>query len=93
MAGYQKKIVIAMAGVGLAGVWGCPDLWVEDFANWPVEAGGYEIELLGMYITASFADGNDVYLGSRDGAIFKADDSDLSKAWEQLSSPWPVRFK
>ncbi len=68
---------------------GCnvPPLWLPDFAGWPVDPAGYAIEELPIPISASYARGNDVYLGGVDGRIYKTDDRDPAGPWVDLNSP------
>jgi len=57
-----------------------------NFAAWPVDRDGYEVEELPFVLTASYARGTEVYLGLDTGAILKVDDRDLSEQ-VALTSP------
>jgi len=59
----------------LAPTTGCLVFSPEDFAGWPLDSDGYEVEELPFLITASYARGHEVYLGVDNGDILK--DGDL----------------
>ena len=63
--------------------------WIVDAALSPVDTAGYEVEDLPVVITASFAHGDDVYLGLETGEIKKASDSHFSGPWSDLGRPLP----
>lgn len=65
----------------------CTLLATLDGAQAPVDTTGYEIEDLPVVITASYARGDDVYLGLDTGEIYKASDSRFSDAWTDLGHP------
>ena len=90
---FRRKTVpwvVVLAGAMVSGLWGCFSLCISDFSSLPLNAEGYVIEELPVTITSSFARGNDVYLGTQQGQIFKVDDSDLNKPWTALSCPFDV---
>ncbi len=60
---------------------------LPDYADSPIDTTGYVIEPLPVTLAASFARGNDVYLGLADGTILRADDRDLASPWANLNSP------
>ena len=66
---------------------GCVPTWIPDAADDPVNAAGYEIEDLPVVITASYARGDDVYLGLDTGEIMKASDSRFTGPWTDLGHP------
>ena len=82
--------VSAMLFTGGLTLWGCLPASTDDFADWPVDAAGYEIEQIPANLAASYVrgNGNDVYLGLKDGTIWRADDRDLSKSWTALGRPY-----
>ncbi len=77
-----------LAGLLPMGLLGCPPNDTSDFAGWLIEDSGYEIEVLPTVICASYARGDDVYLGLLDGRILKASDSRLSDPWTDLGNPF-----
>ena len=92
----MKCVTTGVAGIaaglcvflGLPGAAGCavPPIWLPNFADWPVNLAGYELETLPVSLAASYARGSRVYLGLADGGIHRADD-DLSLPWTDLRSP------
>lgn len=76
--------------IAILGLNGCLAFFVPQFMNWPVDTHGYTIEELPVAITASFVQGGDVYLGTPDRRIFKANDADLSEPWVQLNCPFDM---
>lgn len=61
--------------------------WIPSGVVGPTDTGGYEVEDLPVVITASYARGDDVYLGLETGDIKRASDHDLSGAWLDLGRP------
>lgn len=59
-----------------------------DFADWPVDANGYQIEKLPFNAASTFVRGNDLYIGLPTGEIVMADDRDLSQPWTSLGTPF-----
>jgi hypothetical protein len=66
----------------------CEPVTAPDLAQWATDTRGYEIEELPVRITASYARGDDVYLGLEDGRIAKSDDRDISKSLQELGNPF-----
>lgn len=91
LALQKVKLILRSVAVALAfgcTTWGCAPVDTTDFAEWPVDATGYEIEQIPVDLGASFVRGSDVYFGRGDGAIFRADDRDLSHPWISLGRPY-----
>jgi hypothetical protein len=66
---------------------GCSPSPSGGFADWPVDSAGYEIEVLPVAVSASYARGDDVYLGLPSGEIRKARDSRLDAEWQDYGNP------
>jgi len=81
---------IAVLLTGALAQLACAPVDQTDFADWPVDTTGYEIEQVPVDLAASFVRGSDVYFGRGDGTIWQADDRDLAKAWVSRGRPYDV---
>ena len=77
----------AIAGGALFVLGACYPGWLPDAENDPVNTAGYEVEDLPVVITASYARGDDVYLGLDSGAIKKASDSRFTEPCADVGHP------
>ena len=57
---------------------------VTDFARLKTDDTGYELEQLPFVFVASYAQGDNIFLGLEDGYIFRASESDLTAPFESL---------
>jgi len=85
-----SRIGIAVFLAGVLEQTGCAPADQTDFADWPVDTTGYEIEQVPVDLAASFVSGSDVYFGRGDGTIWRADDLDLARSWISLGRPYDV---
>lgn len=60
---------------------------LPQFADWPTDNSGYQLQALTHDFYSSFASGHEVYLGGRDGHIYLADDRDASASPRDLGAP------
>ena len=84
MLAAGRRYLLMLLPVGLLG---CSLDRTNDFAAWPADGTDYEIEVLPVVICASYARGDDVYLGTPDGRIFQASDSRFAEPWTDLGNP------
>lgn len=75
-------IVGAVAGRHRIALWFLPD-----FASWPINPAGYEVETLPFDFSASFVRGNDVYFVRRDGSLWQADDRQSTLSPRKIGKP------
>jgi hypothetical protein len=80
-----SRIVLGLASLALTS---CAGPWAADFVNWPLDTSGYEVETLSVVVTASYARGDDVYLGLETGEIKLASDANLAAPWTALGQPF-----
>jgi photosystem II stability/assembly factor-like uncharacterized protein len=81
---------IVLPAPALLALTACTALWGPDLTNTPVDTTGYEIEPLPVLITASYARGEDVYLGAAGGRVWRAKDNRLTDRWTDLGRPLDI---
>jgi len=87
MAAAKRLLAIAICVLIPPVLVTCAPPWIPDFAAWPLDTEGYDIEELRWPLSASYARGTDVYLGLQTGEILRVDDRDLSVPAVSLGRP------
>lgn len=83
----MTRICLLVAGAAIVLVAAGCQPWIVNAAPAPVDRTGYEVEDLPVVITASFARGDDVYLGLESGELKRASDARFREPWDDLGRP------